>query len=259
MHIFTTHYSNPVENIAADEALLEYAEATDPAFECLRIWEPTAPIVVIGRSTKPQLEVNLPYTQQHHIPVLRRSSGGATIVTGPGCLMYSVVLSYAIRPHLRMLDQAHTYVLETLLTTLQPHNPLIQRAGTSDLVLLDDPQLLHPNQPRTSCGQLTCEQLGTSKKFSGNSLRCKRSHFLYHGTLLYDFDLSLISRLLLTPPRQPSYRQRRSHASFLCNLPLSGLTLANSLNQAWQPTSEFNTLPQTELDTLITNRYLDTF
>ncbi len=34
------------------------------------------------------------------IPVLRRASGGAAIVIGPGCLMYALVLSYELRPSL---------------------------------------------------------------------------------------------------------------------------------------------------------------
>jgi len=57
------------------------------------------------------------------------------------------------------------------------------------------------------------------RKFSGNSSRVKRGHLLYHGTLLYDFPLGLISDCLRTPPRQPHYRERRSHGEFVNNIP----------------------------------------
>ena len=55
--------------------------------------------------------MNLPVAESLQIPVLRRASGGAAIVAGPGCLMYSVVLRYAGREHLRLLDEVHRHVL----------------------------------------------------------------------------------------------------------------------------------------------------
>src|SRR5262249_30787741 len=70
------------------------------------------------------------------------------------------------------------------------------------------------------------EHVGTSdlafrnRKFSGNSLRCKRDHLLYHGTILYNFNLNLIPLLLKRPPREPDYRAGRDHADFVTNIPL---------------------------------------
>ena len=61
------------------------------------------------------------------IPILRRSSGGAAIVAGPGCLMYAVVLSYEARPELRDISRAHAFVLDRLATCAQQ---LWHRSGT---------------------------------------------------------------------------------------------------------------------------------
>ena len=72
------------------------------------------------------------------------------------------------------------------------------------------------------------------RKFSGNSLRVKRDHILYHGTLLYDFPLPLIGELLATPPRQPVYRQWREHDAFVINLPLTREPLRRAVIDAWQ-------------------------
>ncbi len=66
-------------------------------------------------------------------------------------------------------------------------------------------------------------------KFSGNSARCRRDHFLYHGTLLYDFPLELIEGCLAMPPRMPEYRAGRPHRGFVTNLPLKIETIRQSL------------------------------
>jgi lipoate-protein ligase A len=75
-------------------------------------------------------------------------------------------------------------------------------------------------------------------KFSGNSIRLKRDHLLYHGTLLYGFPLGLIDRCLAMPPRRPEYRQGRPHRAFLTNLPLDAAVLRQSLLAAWDATQQ---------------------
>ena len=72
------------ENVALDEALLDEAEASSSPHELLRWWEPAAPLVVLGRSSKPEVEVRLDACARAGVPVIRRTSGGATIITGPG-------------------------------------------------------------------------------------------------------------------------------------------------------------------------------
>src|SRR5882757_11559316 len=101
----------PAENIALDEALLDLAEATGPGAEFLRIWESPRPIVVVGRSSRVHQEVDEAACRERGIPILRRSSGGAAIVAGPGCLMYAVVLSYREHPELLDITHAHRFVM----------------------------------------------------------------------------------------------------------------------------------------------------
>ena len=71
-------------------------------------------------------------------------------------------------------------------------------------------------------------------KFSGNSLRCKRGHLMYHGTLLHQFPLHRIGELLKMPPREPEYRQRRRHGDFVANLPLDAMVLRQSLKSSFE-------------------------
>ena len=179
---------------ALDEALLDEAEAAGQGHEVLRLWEPEQTLVVVGRSSQVAQEVDLAACRRDGVAVLRRASGGAAIVSGGGCLMYAVVLSHQSHPELRSIDAAHRHVLGNLAGRLGRFAAGIARRGVSDLAIGE-------------------------RKFSGNSLRIKRTHLLYHGTLLYDFPLEAIGRYLIEPPRQPEYRHRRPHASFVTNLP----------------------------------------
>jgi lipoate-protein ligase A len=93
------------------------------------------------------------------------------------------------------------------------------------------------------------------RKFSGNSLRCKRDHLLYHGTLLYDFDLTLLGRLLKMPPRQPPYRAGRSHGEFVTNLSLPRDQLVQALAAAFGAAEPLDGYPHEATQRLARERY----
>lgn len=208
MKLLDLTLDTPAENLALDEALLEDAEASGSTEGVLRLWEPTRPMVVVGRSSRVDVEVDRAECERRGIPIFRRPSGGAAIVTGPGCLMYAVVLSYEEHPALRSIENAHRYVLGVMADALHEIAPGARRRGLSDLAIGD-------------------------RKFSGNSLRCKQTHLLYHGTLLYDFPLELIGACLNVPPRQPDYRAGRDHFDFVMNLPATAAALRSMVLAGW--------------------------
>ncbi len=200
-------------NVTLDEELLRKAEAGEMDGETLRLWESPVPVVVLGRSS-PDREIHEDACRRDGVAVVRRVSGGATVLAGPGCLMYALVLDRRRRPELRGVDAAHRFVLERMVAALAPLVPGVVRAGTSDLALAAG-----PGEP--------------PRKFSGNSLRVKRSHLLYHGTILYDFALERVGRWLAAPVREPKYRGGRDHASFLTNFPATRAAIEASLIDAW--------------------------
>ncbi|MCA9123251.1 MAG: lipoate--protein ligase family protein [Planctomycetaceae bacterium] len=218
------------ENLALDEALLEEAEAGRNDDDVLRLWESQETAVIIGRSSRIEDEVNLSNCEHDNVSVLRRCSGGTSVVIGRGCLMYAVVLSYERNPALRMVDVAHRYVLGNVAMAVNGFIPNATLRGTSDLTLGD-------------------------RKFSGNSLRCKRDHLLYHGTLLCDFALASIGRYLKTPPRQPDYRRERDHLEFVTNLGVSREELRNALRSQWRADEALDRWPELTTNTLVAQRY----
>ena len=226
----------PVENLALDEALLDAAEADEIEGDLLRLWELPDYCVVLGRSSQVEIEVDLAACRSAQVPVLRRASGGGTILAGPGCLMYTLVLGFTDWPQLPPIDQAHRWVLNKLSTMLEVESNSIQPAGTSDLVL----------------SAATGDQ---RKKFSGNAMRRKRRHLLYHGTLLYDFDLSRISQFLARATRTPNYRNDRSHDEFVTNLPVDRETLISKLIQGWQADVSLKNWPLNRTNEIVAAKY----
>lgn len=206
MYLLELTLESSASNVALDEALLD--EAARWPEGVLRVWEPKRELVVAGRSSKLEQEIDLARCHAEGVEVVRRSSGGAAIVTGPGCLMYGVVLGYEQHPELRNVTRAHQFVLGRIVESLAQRLEGVTWQGTSDLTY-------------------------RGRKFSGNSLRCRRDHMLYHGTLLYDFRLARIGELLGRPPREPEYRAGRAHDEFVANLPLSGALLREALIEAW--------------------------
>ncbi|NLF08314.1 MAG: lipoate--protein ligase family protein [Pirellulaceae bacterium] len=218
------------ENLALDEALLDEAESLGETRETLRIWEAPRPAVVVGRSSRVEQEVCQETCRALDIPVLRRVSGGAAVLAGPGCLMYALVLDYRLRPELRPIDKAHRWVLGRLAEALKPLAPAVACRGTSDLT-------------------------NAREKISGNSARCRREHVLYHGTLLYDFPLPLIERCLRMPPRTPDYRQGRSHQRFLANLHIDAAVLRQLLIEAFGARHARDDWPTEQTARLVLEKY----
>lgn len=217
-HFIDYTYPLPQQNLAFDEALLDLCEEGFSG-EILRFWEAQEYFVVLGYSNKVHLEVNQDSCRACSIPVLRRVSGGGAVLQGPGSLNYALILNVQENVHLQSIAGTHAYILSRHQQALEGVlGNAVERVGTSDLAL---------------------EQM----KFSGNAQRRKRRYLLFHGTFLYDFDLTLMSRFLNHPSREPAYRNGRSHENFLTNIGLSRDTIKNALKSIWGATRTFEPLP----------------
>ncbi|QDV71060.1 Lipoate-protein ligase LplJ [Rosistilla carotiformis] len=232
MRLLDLSFPEGPRNLALDEALLESADATGRAGdgEVLRLWKFDSPTVVVGRGSKVADEVNREFCERVSIPILRRCSGGTSVTVGPGCLLYSLVLSTDLRPQLKDLDQVHQFVMQTIREAIGGLLGRVQFQGTCDLTW-------------------------QNRKFSGNSLRVARRHVLYHGTLLYDFPIDLVQNTLRVPPRQPDYRGGRTHDQFVINLPLGERQLRNALGSAFGVQATLQQWPEDRVEQLVASRY----
>lgn len=219
------------ENLALDEALLlesSAAAARDEELGFLRFWESPSLFVVLGVSCRIDDDVDLERCDADGITILRRVSGGGTVLQGPGCLNFTLVLPLASSPDLRDVRTSYSAIVE--------------RCGAA--LGLDDVSM------RGSC-DLAIGDL----KFSGNAQKRTRGAMLHQGTILHDFDLELIARYLKEPPKQPEYRQKRGHASFVTNVPLTRDEVRSRLAAAWETTPADDGWTAPPLTALIDEKY----
>ena len=195
------------ENLAEEVRLLNLVD-NDPSAACLRIWEQPTPAVIVGRSNLVEHEVHVAACDAEQIPILQRTSGGGTVVLGPGCLCFSLCLPLTEHHRHLGVSPVTADIMQRLADALSRPGQPVNVKGVSDLVL-------------------------DGRKFSGNAQRWRRRALLHHGTVLYDFDLSLINRLLRFPSRIPAYRQSRQHLEFVRNLDLSRAEIIQRLCRAW--------------------------
>jgi lipoate-protein ligase A len=221
----------PGENLACDEALLNWCDAGD-GLEVLRFWEPQQHFVVVGYSNHVAREVNVAACRERGIPVLRRCSGGGAVLQGPGCLNYSLVLRVESEPALRTVTGTNRFVMERNREALEKlttggrrrKEALVSRSG-------------HPTHDLRLSVRGHTDLAIEDRKFSGNAQRRKRRAILFHGSLLLNFDLVLVDELLPMPSKQPDYRQSRSHGEFLQNFKASASEAKAALRRAWGATT----------------------
>jgi lipoate-protein ligase A len=220
------------ENLALDEALLLEAEAGTGG-EVLRLWEWPSPAVVLGAGCRLAADVNEAACRADDVPILRRASGGGTVLLGSGCLLFSLVLAYERSPLLTGVLSSYEYILERIRDALRRLVPDIEHTGTSDLAI-------------------------AGRKISGNAQQRKRHFLLHHGSLLYGFDVGQVGRYLPMPERQPDYRQTRDHVTFMTNLECSATHLKRILRETWQAEPEQRTWPEVIVRNLTAERYMRT-
>jgi lipoate-protein ligase A len=218
---------DPASNLALDEALLLEAEA-GRAGEVLRVWEWPAPVVVLGAGGRLTEDVDALACVRDAVPILRRSSGGGTVLLGHGCLLYSLILRLDRDPVLSDIRGSYHFILGHVADALATSG--VTEEGTSDLALY-------------------------GRKLAGSAQQRKRTHLLHHGTLLYDFDLPLMGRYLRLPERQPEYRARRSHDDFLVNARRTRDELIAGLRTRWRADRPLTTWPASLVSTLCAEKY----
>ncbi len=209
MKILDLSFASPEENLACDDALLEAAEE-GLCGQLLRFWEPRQYFVVLGYSNQAAREINNDACRSHRIPVFRRISGGGTVLQGPGCLNYSLIL--------QIEDSAG-------LSSIRSTNELVMNKHCQALLRLTGAEVSIKGITDLALGEL---------KFSGNAQRRKKKSVLFHGAFLLNFDLSLMEKFLAMPSLQPAYRHDRKHSDFLANLNLDASLVKQSLAEIWE-------------------------
>lgn len=207
MKLVNLSLDTPEENIAFDEEMLLSAES-GRAEETLRFWESGEYFIVMGRAGKIDQDCFTYKCIKEGIKIIRRLSGGGTVLQGPGCLNYSAIVAYERDHSYRDIKYSYRDLLSKVASEFKLKGCDIEYFPVSDLAL-------------------------DKKKVSGNAQARKHKFFLHHGTFLYDFDIDRISSYLKHPAKEPDYRDGRSHLDFLTNVPLSKEDIKEAVSKAF--------------------------
>lgn len=188
MEILFQRASSVAENLAMDDAAARSASAT--GLRRLRFWWGGPPAVVIGSSERPEQVVDTDACARLGVEVVKRSTGGGSVLQTAGVLNYSL-----ITPAPASLDPKIGFRagFDLICGILAAFGVAGTPAGTSDVAVGD-------------------------RKISGSAQARRWNALLVHGTLLVDFDYDLAAAVLKHPPREPAYRRGRNHRDFLITL-----------------------------------------
>jgi len=179
--------SDPAFNLATEELLVTEGDACD----VVMLWR-NDPVVVVGRNQNTELQVDRSYCHDHDIAVVRRLSGGGAVYHDQGNLCYTVITRNAT-------ERPGDFSLFTrpVCEAIRRCGAQAELSGRNDLLI-------------------------DGKKFSGLAQYRRATTLMQHGALLFDTDLSVLSRALRPKRRQLDLLRDRpgvaSHSARVTNL-----------------------------------------
>ena len=182
MKYIRLHTTSPYYNLAVEEYLLK--ETTDDIF---MLWQ-NSPSVIIGKNQNAYAEADLAYAKENGINIARRITGGGAVFHDVGNVNYTFITS---KSKAESLD--YEYFTRPIIDTLASLGLDCALSGRNDI---------------------ECD----GKKISGNAQFCTSDRILHHGTLLFDANVDIMSRVLRADKEKLEYKAVKSHKSRVANI-----------------------------------------
>lgn len=151
--------------------------------------EGSTPAIVMGISGKPEELIRLGEAEENGIPVIKRFSGGGTVIVDESTLFVSFLFQKEVHPFPAYPEPIMKWSEE-----------LYQKVFSLDAFHLKENDYV----------------IG-DKKCGGNAQYIKKDRWLHHTSFLWDYKQHFMN-VLLHPKKTPNYRNARSHDDFLCKL-----------------------------------------
>jgi lipoate-protein ligase A len=172
------------EQLQIEETLL----CSDNRDFCI-INEGTHPAIVMGISGKPEQLIHQAHLSANPIPVIKRFSGGGTVVVDENTLFITFIFTKTSHNFPSYPEPIMRWTEEIYKDTF----------GLSEFALKENDYVI---------GERKC---------GGNAQYIKKYRWLHHTSFLFHFDPNRMD-YLLHPPKTPTYRAGRKHTDFLCTL-----------------------------------------
>uniref|UniRef100_A0A7N0VF47 BPL/LPL catalytic domain-containing protein n=1 Tax=Kalanchoe fedtschenkoi TaxID=63787 RepID=A0A7N0VF47_KALFE len=146
-------------------------------------------IIVCLRKPAELLELDL--VLRDHVPVIKRFTGGGTVIVDSGTVFVTFICNKDAVPGLQ------PYPRPIMSWSSLVYNEVFQ--GTRNFNLRENDYVF---------GNL---------KFGGNAQSITKNRWVHHTSFLWDFEEKNMS-YLKHPAKAPDYRQARSHLEFICRM-----------------------------------------
>lgn len=183
----------------------------------MRIWRNDW-CAVLGRNNKESEWINEDALAADGVPVIRRDSGGGTVIHHPGNLNYTFIVRREIAG-ISSPTSAIPYFLKIVERALAYLDVEAEHRGVSDV-------------------------FAKGHKISGNAERIKSRAILHHGTILMQSELERMQRYLKIPPNRPGI----PHKGFVAGLwelgfPVGFGRMSGALARAFSETTGISLFP----------------
>ena len=153
--------TNPYYNMAFDEYCLESLPMDEPVFY---LWQ-NRPAVIVGFNQEVNTEVNLDFLKENGIDLVRRVTGGGAVYHDLGNLNYTIV------GRSENLERDYPEYASIMAKALQTLGVPATLSGRNDILV-------------------------EGRKVSGFAKRVCKNRLMVHGTLMYNVDVDVLTKVL---------------------------------------------------------------
>jgi lipoate-protein ligase A len=176
--------NDPYFNMALDEFVVKHL---DPSNDYFYFYQ-NKPAVIIGRNQNTIEEVDSEYVKNHDITVVRRMSGGGAVYHDLGNINFTFVVDYQ-KEDFNSIER----FAKAIIKALGKFGVDAEFSGRNDITI-------------------------EGKKFSGNAQYVTKKRILHHGTLLFDSDLTVLTKALHVKPEKIKSKGIKSVKSRVTNV-----------------------------------------
>jgi len=162
------------------------------------VWQPDKMYVILGRANSALSSLWVENITTDKVDVYKRPSGGETVILSPNMVVFSAKMKFDKSMSTKQMFVKINSLLIKHLSQLGIKE--LNTRGISDI------------------------SIGV-KKIAGSSMYLNKDVIFYHAVLNISEDISLISKYLKHPLREPDYRMGRSHLDFVTSLHKEGYNL----------------------------------